>query len=44
MHVVAARPGHADPSVTLRVYDHVISDQLIEAGAPDNARRSGPVS
>ena len=24
VHVVAARLGHADPSVTLRVYAHVI--------------------
>jgi integrase len=30
-HVVAARLGHADPSITLRVYAHVISDQLTEA-------------
>jgi len=29
--VVAARLGHADPSITLRVYVHVISDQLTEA-------------
>jgi len=28
VHVVAARLGHADPSITLRVYAHVISDQL----------------
>jgi hypothetical protein len=28
---VAARPGHADPSVTLRVYAHVIRDQVAEA-------------
>jgi integrase len=27
----AARLGHADPSITLRVYAHVISDQLTEA-------------
>ena len=26
VHVVAARLGHADPSVTLRVYAHVIQD------------------
>ena len=26
MHVVAARFGHADPSVTLRVYAHVIQE------------------
>jgi len=33
VHVVAARLGHADPSITLRVYAHVISDQLAEAAA-----------
>jgi integrase len=31
VHVVAARLGHADPSITLRVYAHVISDQLTAA-------------
>ena len=31
VHVVAARLGHADPSITLRVYAHVISVQLTEA-------------
>ena len=31
VHVVAARLGHADPSITLRVYAHVISDQHTEA-------------
>ncbi len=31
VHVVAARLGHADPSITLRVYAPVISDQLTEA-------------
>ncbi len=31
VHVVAARLGHADPSITLRVYAHVISHQLSEA-------------
>ena len=30
VHVVAARLGHADPSITLRVYAHVISEQLAE--------------
>jgi hypothetical protein len=30
-HDVAARLGHADPSITLRVYAHVISNQLAEA-------------
>ena len=29
--VVAARLGHADPSITLRVYAHVINEQLVEA-------------
>jgi integrase len=28
---VVARLGHADPSITLRVYAHVISAQLAEA-------------
>ena len=31
VHVVVARLGHADPSITLRVYAHVISNQLAEA-------------
>jgi len=31
VHVVAARLGHAGPSITLRVYAHVISNQLAEA-------------
>jgi len=30
-HVVAARLGHADPSVTRRVYAYVIHDQVVEA-------------
>ncbi len=30
-HVVAARLGHADPSITLRVYAHVVNEQLAEA-------------
>lgn len=33
VHVVAARLGHADPSITLRVYAHVIREQ--EARAAD---------
>jgi hypothetical protein len=33
VHVVAARLGHADPSVTLRVYAHVIRSS--EAAAAD---------
>jgi integrase len=31
VHVVAARLGHADPSITLRVYAHVINEQLVKA-------------
>ncbi|MGK5551206.1 tyrosine-type recombinase/integrase [Actinomadura kijaniata] len=31
VHVVAARLGHADPPITLRVYAHVINEQLAEA-------------
>lgn len=31
VHVVAARLGHANPSITLRVCAHVISNQLSEA-------------
>ncbi len=31
VHVVAARLGHANPSITLRVYAHAISEQLAEA-------------
>jgi integrase len=30
VHVVAVRLGHANPSITLRVDAHVISDQLTE--------------
>ena len=30
MHVVAARLGHADPAITLRVYAHVLRDQAVE--------------
>jgi integrase len=33
VHVVAARLGHADPSIMLRVYAHLIGDQLAEAAA-----------
>ncbi|NUP83170.1 MAG: recombinase XerD [Nonomuraea sp.] len=33
VHVVAARLGHADPSITLRVYAHVI--RAAEASADD---------
>jgi integrase len=40
VHVVAARLGHADPSVTLRVYAHAIRDQV--AAAADIFARSIP--
>ena len=33
VHVVAARLGHADPAITLRVYAHVI--RTAEAAAAD---------
>jgi integrase len=35
VHVVAARLGHADPSITLRVYAHVIREQVAEAADID---------
>ena len=31
IYVVAAQLGHADPSITLRVYAHVIREQVAEA-------------
>lgn len=33
VHVVARRLGHADPSITLRVYAHVLDDQASQAAA-----------
>ena len=42
VHVVAARLGHADPSITLRVYAHVIRDQV--AAAADIFARSIPAA
>ena len=47
VHVVAVRLGHADPSVTLRVYAHVIQDltpavltpSLGPSGTPENPNR-----
>jgi len=33
VHVVAARLGHRDPSMTLRVYAHVLDDQGTSAAA-----------
>jgi integrase len=32
VHVVAARLGHADPAVTLRVYSHVLSQHDLGIG------------
>ena len=32
MHVVAARLGHADPAVTLRVYSHVLREHDLGIG------------
>ena len=31
VHIVAHRLGHADPSITLRVYAHVLDDQASHA-------------
>jgi integrase len=31
VHVVAARLGHADPAITLRVYAHVVQEQAASA-------------
>ena len=43
MHVVAARLGHSGPSITLRVYAHVIRDQLTEGGSVLSGNVSGTV-
>jgi integrase len=32
VHVVAARLGHADPAVTLRVYSHVLREHTVSVG------------
>jgi integrase len=32
VHVVAARLGHADPAVTLRVYSHVLREHSLDVG------------
>jgi integrase len=42
VHVVAKRLGHADPSVTLRVYAHVIPDQEAEVALRFAALVDGP--
>ncbi|SNR96044.1 tyrosine-type recombinase/integrase [Actinomadura mexicana] len=41
VHVVAARLGHADPAITLRVYAHVVNEQLAEAATPFADRIDG---
>jgi integrase len=51
VHVVAARLGHADPAVTLRVYSHVLREhaagvgdifaQAIKASASKSASQTG---
>jgi integrase len=43
VHVVAARLGHADPAITLRVYAHVLRDQASEV-AQTFAEQVRPVS
>ena len=32
VHIVAARLGHADPAVTLRVYSHVLREHVLGIG------------
>jgi integrase len=32
VHVIAARLGHADPAVTLRVYSHVLRERALGIG------------
>jgi hypothetical protein len=32
VHVVAARLGHADPAVTLRIYSHVLREYALGVG------------
>jgi integrase len=44
VHVVAARLGHADPAVTLRVYSHVLREHALGVGAGGcDPRRCPPV-
>ncbi|WP_433469909.1 hypothetical protein [Spirillospora sp. CA-128828] len=31
VHLVAAHLGHTDPAITLRVYAHLVNEQLAEA-------------
>ena len=44
VHVVAARLGHADPAVTLRVYSHVLREHAIGIGDVFAQAVKAPVS
>jgi len=44
VHVVAARLGHADPAVTLRVYSHVLREHALGIGDIFAQAVTGPVS
>jgi integrase len=41
VHVVAARLGHADPAVTLRVYSHVLREHALGVGDVFAQSRAG---
>ena len=44
VHVVAARLGHADPAVTLRVYSHVLREHAVSVGDVFAQAVKAPVS
>jgi integrase len=44
VHVVAARLGHADPAVTLRVYSHVLREHAVSVGDVFARAVKAPVS
>jgi integrase len=44
VHVVAARLGHADPAVTLRVYSHVLREHALGIGDIFTQAVNGSVS
>ena len=44
VHVVAARLGHADPAVTLRVYSHVLREHALGVGDIFALAVNAPVS
>jgi integrase len=44
VHVVAARLGHADPAVTLRVYSHVLREHAVGVGDVFAQAVKAPVS